>query len=419
MTIHGMYAVEMTEHDMAEIAGGTRQPNSLFTRISTALSKPAPRTTPKNSYTEIGQYLYDALMASGDAEALKAFTEDSLAAAIAEAGPLPVGVEVTEDEREHGIPIGHKGEVFFSYEGESGVDVVEFMRVARATGLIVMLLGQPGCGKTQLTHAAYRDGVYAYEWGESSDITDVKGGRVVGSKPGEFPWRDGPLIKAAIYGCVHLGDEIAQGDPRVVTETYYKPLTEGYIPINEYPAHPYAQKIFPPGGYDGYLSTAKERFDAAGTPEEEREFLTEEEWIESLDWGIIPKPGFYITFAGNRDVPGAVLSEALLSRSVLKPEYLTNYDAALRILGPDFADIVTVARVTEAKRQNGDLTWAPQMRDLIGYKKTALMPLKKGGGQRLALANLLNNCESAQDREVLEDVIARTMGVSNIKPFRL
>ena len=126
------------------------------------------------------------------------------------------------------------------------------------------------------------------------------------------------------------------------------------------------------------------------------------------------QPGFYIVFAGNPDVPGAVISEALASRCVLKPEYLTDYDTAATLLGSAHGDIITVARNLETKRQEGEVIWAPQMRDLLGYRDVASV-----FGTELALSNLLANCGSDSDREVLSDVIARVMGISNIRPFRM
>jgi hypothetical protein len=126
------------------------------------------------------------------------------------------------------------------------------------------------------------------------------------------------------------------------------------------------------------------------------------------------REGFYIVFAGNPNVPGAVISEALASRCILKPEYLTDYDTAAMLLGTAHDEIVTVARNMETKRQEGEVLWAPQMRDLLGYRDVA-----STFGTEVALSNLLANCVSDSDREVLADVIARTLGVSNIRPFRM
>jgi AAA domain (dynein-related subfamily) len=362
--IDGLWVVELTEHDNDELDAGTAMPKSLAERIRRTFDEEVPRSVRLNDITEVASWFTNGpIMALINKSDLTTWTEGVLTKVVAPAKAL-------DPDEVGGITLSD-GTIFVPRDFMGTTDVA-FLRTAREHGLIVLLQGPPGTGKSRLVEAAF--GEHELVVGNEDTTRADLVGTYVQDDTGLFQWIDGPLIRAAEAnggeGCVLFVDEAFLVDPRVLSVLYSMLDGRGVLPVTENPRR----------------GTVK-----AG-------------------------PNFYVVFASNPDVPGAILSEALASRCHLKPEYLTDYEVISKIIGPSHDDIVTVARNMETKRQNQEVMWAPQARDLLTYAKIAATPSM---GLPVALANLIANCGSDSDAETLTEVIARTMGVSNIKPFRI
>jgi nitric oxide reductase NorQ protein len=106
--------------------------------------------------------------------------------------------------------------------------------------------------------------------------------------------------------------------------------------------------------------------------------------------------------ACNPNAPGARMSEALLSRFAVQFEVQTDYKLA-RKLGVD-AKVVTAAQNLASKLGSGEVGWAPQLRELLDYKRVA-----DEFGQDIALNNLVSVAPEI-DRAVVADVVTRVVG---------
>lgn len=231
---------------------------------------------------------------------------------------------------------------------------VAVLRKAREDKQFILLYGAPGCGKTALVQAAFEDFETILGTGDT-EIADFIGGYVQ-TPSGGFDWVDGPLLKAAERGVPLLIDEVGLVDPKVMSVVY------SFM-----------------DGTGTYSVTAN--------PER----------------GVVKaKPGFYVIAATNPNAPGVRLSEALLSRFLIQVEMTTDWSLARKLGAP--STIVTAAQNLAKKQQSGEVSWAPQMRELLGFRDLA-----KTFGTKFAIANLLA-ASPELDRPVVADVFTRVFG---------
>jgi hypothetical protein len=114
------------------------------------------------------------------------------------------------------------------------------------------------------------------------------------------------------------------------------------------------------------------------------------------------KDGFYVVAATNPNAPGVRLSEALLSRFTVQAEMTTDWSLARKLGAP--TPIVTAAQNLSKKQQSNEVSWAPQMRELLAFRDLA-----KAFGTKFAIANLLAAAPEL-DRPIVADVFTRVFG---------
>jgi nitric oxide reductase NorQ protein len=249
------------------------------------------------------------------------------------------------------------GESYYSRAWGEHNDV-KVVRSARDMSAYVLLYGAPGCGKTALVEAAFNDqpgGLYTILGSGDTEVADLVGGYVQ-TPSGGFLWEDGPLLKAAESGGVLLIDEIGLIDPKVLSIVY--------------------------GLMDG-----RREYTVTANPERGT---------------VKAKDGFYVIAATNPNAPGVRLSEALLSRFTIHAEMTTDWALARKLGCP--IPIVTAAQNLSKKQQSSEVSWAPQMRELLAFRD-----LSKSFGTKFAIANLLAAAPE-MDRPVVADVFTRVFG---------
>lgn len=249
------------------------------------------------------------------------------------------------------------GENYYSRKWGEHDDVM-VLRAAREMSSYVLLYGAPGCGKTALVEAAFNDqpgGVFTVLGSGDTEVADLVGGYVQ-TPSGGFVWEDGPLLKAAESGGVLLIDEIGLIDPKVLSIVY--------------------------GLMDG-----RREYTVTANPERGT---------------VKAKDGFYVVAATNPNAPGVRLSEALLSRFTVQAEMTTDWSLARKLGAP--TAIVTAAQNLSKKQQSNEVSWAPQMRELLAFRDLAAK-----FGTKFAIANLLAAAPEL-DRPIVADVFTRVFG---------
>ena len=240
---------------------------------------------------------------------------------------------------------------------------VEWLRSLLANDMPILLYGPPGTGKTALIEVVYEGGAYTVMGSDDTERADFEGSYVQ-TADGNFIWVDGPLIHAMEEGVPLFVDEIGLISPKVLSLLY--------------------------AAMDG-----RQEIRITANPER----------------GIVKaKPGFMVVAATNPHAPGVRLSEALLSRFVAQAEMNTDWNVA-RHLGLDDT-VASALENLDRKRLAGEIAGSPQMREALGFIKTAAV-----FGQELALANLVAASQE-NDRDVIADVLSRATG-EKVSPLAL
>ncbi len=272
-----------------------------------------------------------------------------------------VAVESLDGETAYVRP---NGENYFTRKWGEHSDVLALRKAREATAkafsgaggspMFSLLYGAPGCGKTALVEAAFSD-VYTLMGTGDTEVADLIGGYVQ-TVSGGFEWVDGDLIKAAETGGVYFIDEVGLIDPKVLSVVY--------------------------GLMDGRREITVTANPDRGT--------------------VKADPNFYVVAATNPNAPGVRLSEALLSRFTLQTEMGTDWSLARKLGVP--TPIVTAAQNLAKKQASREVSWAPQMRELLAFRDIATE-----FGTSFAIANLLAAAPEI-DRPVVGDVLTRVYG---------
>lgn len=254
------------------------------------------------------------------------------------------------------------GELYYARAWGEHVDVA-VMREARAEMQFVLLYGAPGCGKTALVEAAFGEELVTVLGSGDTEVADLVGGYTQ-TPEGKWAWTDGPLLKAAEAGAPLLIDEVGLIDPKVLSIVY--------------------------GLMDG-----RREYTVTANPERGT---------------VKAKDGFYVIGATNPNAPGVRLSEALLSRFSIHVEMTTDWSLTKKLGVP--ANVVNVAQNLAKKQASGEVSWAPQFRELLAFRD-----LEKKFGTNFAVANLLASAPE-MDRPIVADVFTRINGEA-ILPARI
>lgn len=236
---------------------------------------------------------------------------------------------------------------------------VTLVRKSINAGLPVLLFGEPGCGKTALVEAAFGDDLYTVQGTVETETADFVGSWVQ-NPDGTYGWVDGPLIRAMEDGKKLLVDEIALIDSRVMAVVYGVMDGRGELVVTQNPLR--------------------------GT--------------------VKVQPGFAVIGACNPNVPGALMSDALLSRFIVHVEMRTDWSIASKLGVPP--KITQVVRNLNQKLDNGEVTQAPQLRELIAFRDVAAE-----FGETFAIRNFVSQIRE-ENRGIAVSQIQSVFGIDKV-----
>lgn len=244
------------------------------------------------------------------------------------------------------------GELYFPRRlaGATDIDVLRRLRDKR---IPVLLYGPPGTGKTAMVEAAFPDLLTITGTGDTC-VEDFLGSYVP-LPAGGYEFVYGPLVTAMRQGHPLLVDDATLIPPRVLAVLYPAMDGRGVLTITGY---------------------RNERVEATC--------------------------GFYVIAGHNPGVHGAVLTEALASRFDVHIEVTTDWDLA-RHLGVA-APAVNAAIALNNDLAAGKLSWAPQLRELLGFAR-----VQRTLGLAAAVANLAGRAPE-HDRPDVAATLAQHFG---------
>jgi nitric oxide reductase NorQ protein len=235
----------------------------------------------------------------------------------------------------------------------SGVPDVTALQKLRDAGVAALMYGPPGTGKTSVIEAAFGDLITIQGDGDTT-VADIVG-EYTQTPDGKFVFVHGPLPRAMREGRTLFIDDATLIPPTVLAVVY--PAMDG-----------------------------------------RRQIIIKANGGEVVD----AAPGFYVVAGHNPGVHGAVLSDALASRFSVQIQVSTDYDLAAQLKIDTKA--VAVARNLATRQANGEIRWAPQLRELLAFQKIADVL-----GMDAAAGNLIGTAPE-EDRDIVATAVRTAFG---------
>ncbi|MFI7437863.1 AAA family ATPase [Micromonospora haikouensis] len=239
---------------------------------------------------------------------------------------------------------------------------VRVLRRLRSDNIPVLLYGPPGTGKTSLIEAAYTDAITVAGHGDTT-VEDLVG-NYVPLPDGGFEFTYGPLVTAMREGRALFIDDATLIPPRVLAALYPAMDGRGTVTI---------------AAHHNEIVTAAD--------------------------------GFFVCAGHNPGVHGAILTEALASRFAVHIEVTTDFDLA-RSLGVPHGAIAAAIALNQRMRKH-EIDWAPQLRELLAFKRVAASL-----GLPAAVANLAAIAPEP-DRPAVVEALQRAYRGTTIMPLTL
>lgn len=243
----------------------------------------------------------------------------------------------------------------------SGMPDVTALRKLREAGVAALMYGPPGTGKTSVVEAAFPDLVTVQGDGDTT-VADLVG-EYTQTGDGRYVFVHGPLVRAMREGWTLFIDDATLIPPTVLAVVY--PAMDG-----------------------------------------RRQIIVKANGGETVD----AAPGFYVVAGHNPGVHGAVLTDALSSRFAAQIHVSTDYDLAEQLKIDKRA--VRIARNLATRQHNGEVGWAPQLRELLAFQKIADVL-----GARAAAGNLIGTAPE-DDRATVTAVVRDVFG-GTVAPLAL
>ena len=243
----------------------------------------------------------------------------------------------------------------------AGMPDVTMLRKFREVGIPALMYGPPGTGKTSVIEAAFGDLITVPGDGDTT-VADIVG-EYTQTPDGRFVFVPGPLPRAMREGRVLFIDDATLIPPTVLAVVY--PAMDG-----------------------------------------RRQIIIKANGGEVVD----AAEGFYVVAGHNPGVHGAVLTDALASRFSAQVRVSTDYDLATQLKIDPRA--VAVARNLATRQANGEVGWAPQLRELLAFQKLADVL-----GADAAAGNVVGTAPE-EDRDMVAQVVRGVFG-KPVEPLAL